>query len=357
MPLTFSQTPRLSARQLVAHTPTARVLSLLLGAVAIASVSQSAIAAQPQSAIEPQSAIAAQSLPHPRMPQVKMPNGPRGSSPQTREAMPAKAALPKAIANQILQDMHKRSGIPVSQLRITRSEGTYWDGCLGVAEPGTPCTMQAIAGWRVTVAGPQTRWVYHATQGQGIKLNGVVSVPRALVNSAIQDAAQRSNLPKSQFKLHWAEQVRWSDGCLGLGGDQMCTQALVPGWRLVVSHGDSRWVYRSALQGTSVVFDAAASTPGKVSRQLPPELKAFILNDISVRLGRPNHGLKIVQADFRTWNPCENLPPDRVCAQVMFSGWRVLAQGLVNGQLEEWVYQGNTPDRVSLSNIRLLRQG
>lgn len=46
----------------------------------------------------------------------------------------------------------------------------------------------------------------------------------------------------------------WPDGCLGLGGpDELCTQAIVPGYRVVVSVNGANQTYRTNTDGTVVV--------------------------------------------------------------------------------------------------------
>ncbi|NJK61022.1 MAG: hypothetical protein HC918_13330 [Oscillatoriales cyanobacterium SM2_1_8] len=45
----------------------------------------------------------------------------------------------------------------------------------------------------------------------------------------------------------------WPNGCLGLGGpDELCTQALVPGWRVVLTDGQRTQVFRSDRTGRQV---------------------------------------------------------------------------------------------------------
>lgn len=50
-----------------------------------------------------------------------------------------------------------------------------------------------------------------------------------------------------------AFEKNWPDGCLGLGGDQMCTQAIVPGYEVTVQANGSERVYRTNADGSVVV--------------------------------------------------------------------------------------------------------
>ncbi|HEY9690752.1 MAG TPA: S-layer homology domain-containing protein [Oculatellaceae cyanobacterium] len=99
--------------------------------------------------------------------------------------------------------------------------------------------------------------------------NGVEALP-LVINAVIKDAVQRTGMPNSQLSVVEVKQQTWSDGCLGLaeaGG--FCTQAMVPGWSVTVTNGESRWLYRTNLSGTVVKWDAAASSI-KTARVNPP---------------------------------------------------------------------------------------
>jgi hypothetical protein len=187
----------------------------------------------------------------------------QGTPVQASRAMSA-AKLPKSVANGVLQDMSRRTGMPTSDLRIVGVEQQLFNGCLSVASPDTPCTAIGISGWRVTVQGRQQRWVYHATQNHGLKLNGLSSIARSLANAALQDASRRSGLPTSQLKIFWVEPKAWPNGCLGIDKPGVgCTLAQVPGWQVTVANGQKRWVYRTGLSGNNVLLDVAASQPQK----------------------------------------------------------------------------------------------
>ncbi|WP_448570515.1 hypothetical protein [Trichothermofontia sp.] len=169
-----------------------------------------------------------------------------------------RTALPRSLQNDILQDMSRRTLLPVSQLRIMRVDADTFDGCLGVAPRDGACTMIALPGWRVAVAGGQFYWFYHATTSQGFKLNGFTSVPIAITRAALRDAAQRSRLSVGQLQVNWVEQKTWSNGCFDLPTGGVCTSAMVPGWQVTIAHQQKRWVYRTD-SGNTVQFDRAAS--------------------------------------------------------------------------------------------------
>jgi hypothetical protein len=66
------------------------------------------------------------------------------------------------------------------------------------------------------------------------------------------------------------ESVTWSDGSLGCPMPGMVyTQALVPGWRLVVTDSARRWTYHASRSGAWVQCAAGTARPtlpGRVAR-------------------------------------------------------------------------------------------
>ncbi|HEY9814015.1 MAG TPA: S-layer homology domain-containing protein, partial [Candidatus Sericytochromatia bacterium] len=129
--------------------------------------------------------------------------------------------------------------------------------------------------------------------------NGAEGLP-LVINAVIKDAVQRTGRPNSQLSVVEVKQQTWSDGCLGLGGaGVLCTQAMVPGWSVTVTNGESRWLYRTNLSGTLVKWDAAASSiktarvisplpsPSTERTQQPAPLRAIQLPDQVTRQTDP----------------------------------------------------------------------
>ncbi|MDO8604390.1 MAG: hypothetical protein Q7K40_03275 [bacterium] len=49
-----------------------------------------------------------------------------------------------------------------------------------------------------------------------------------------------------------AYEKNWPDGCLGLGGDKMCTQAIVPGYEVTVQAKGTERTYRTSADGSFI---------------------------------------------------------------------------------------------------------
>lgn len=80
-------------------------------------------------------------------------------------------------------------------------------------------------------------------------------VPPAVINRLRQVLSTRTKIPATKLKVIEAAAKTWTDGCLGLGeADEICTEALITGWRVVFSDGNQRWVYRSDQQAPSVTI-------------------------------------------------------------------------------------------------------
>lgn len=79
-------------------------------------------------------------------------------------------------------------------------------------------------------------------------------------DAVFKDVSQKTGIESSKLRIVKVEKETWSDGCLGLGdSNSMCTQSLVPGWRVIVASGSQSWVYRTNLAGTVAKWDEVAT--------------------------------------------------------------------------------------------------
>ncbi|HLO86735.1 MAG TPA: hypothetical protein VK203_17280 [Nostocaceae cyanobacterium] len=156
----------------------------------------------------------------------------------------------QGTANTILQDMSKRSGIPVKELQVTKAEPRTFNGCLSIATPETACNEIGLLGWRVIAEGYQQRWVYHVVPGKGLKLNGVESFPRQLLDTLIKDIANFAKVPEANLKTYWIEQKVWNNDCRGLNSinsTPTCKPGFFPGWIVKITDGSQIWTYHTAI--------------------------------------------------------------------------------------------------------------
>lgn len=84
------------------------------------------------------------------------------------------------------------------------------------------------------------------------------SLPPQISERIRKDLERRTGEAGDRFQVKLATAQTWPDGCLGLARPgEFCTQALVKGWRVVMSLKQKQWVYRSNRQGTVIRFETA----------------------------------------------------------------------------------------------------
>lgn len=77
--------------------------------------------------------------------------------------------------------------------------------------------------------------------------------------AAIQALSEQHNIAIEQIKLVSTDAETWPDGCLGISfPGMMCTQALVDGFRILLSANGQEYEYRTNLDG-SLVIEATQS--------------------------------------------------------------------------------------------------
>lgn len=109
------------------------------------------------------------------------------------------------------------------------------------------------------------------------------SLPRPVANAVLQDVARTQGILTRQLQITDYNQQSWRDGCLELPQpDELCTQALVPGWRIVVSNGRQNWVYHTNQTGSAVRVNQKTSestlSPVQIpTSELPPPLDRDIV--------------------------------------------------------------------------------
>lgn len=75
-------------------------------------------------------------------------------------------------------------------------------------------------------------------------------LPAAIVRALRQDVSKRTGIQPQTIQVIESAPKNWPNGCLGLAKpDEMCTQSLVNGWRVTLSNGSRRWVYRTNASG------------------------------------------------------------------------------------------------------------
>jgi hypothetical protein len=77
--------------------------------------------------------------------------------------------------------------------------------------------------------------------------------PNSVIAAARQDLSRKTKISVNRLQIQAAQPQTWPDGCLGLAKPgELCTQALVPGWRIVLTDNQKTWVYRTDSSGANL---------------------------------------------------------------------------------------------------------
>ncbi|MEH2327197.1 MAG: hypothetical protein V7K32_27275 [Nostoc sp.] len=113
--------------------------------------------------------------------------------------------------------------------------------------------------------------------------NNLHKLPASVKNAVFQAASKRLQQPISQLRIIEFQQQTWRNGCLELANaDEFCTEALVPGWRVLVGIGEQTLVYHTNQTGSVLRLNQKASSislaPVRISvSDLPPPLAGYVV--------------------------------------------------------------------------------
>ena len=83
---------------------------------------------------------------------------------------------------------------------------------------------------------------------------------QSIIAAAKQDAVARG-LPAQAITVQSAQRVTWRDGSLGCPApDVQYTQALVPGWRVILRVGDATYDYHATANGHLILCPRERAT-------------------------------------------------------------------------------------------------
>jgi hypothetical protein len=123
-------------------------------------------------------------------------------------------------------------------------------GCAPRGGPGEPVAPGPPEGEQSTVIKPPPQNTIVSANGEGLVLPS-----EALISQALADASGRTGLPLAALSVVESSPRTWRDGSLGCPEPGMnYTQALVPGWRLVIRAGEELLDYRMATRGTAFMY-------------------------------------------------------------------------------------------------------
>ncbi len=253
---------------------------------------------------------------------------------QVQRQNDTKSGLPLAVVNAVTKDVSRRENIPETRLRIVNySKETWRNGCLEVLKPGEMCTQALVPGYKVTVSDGSQKWIYHTDKnGRKLRLASGNSgdsgsqLPDSVKSRVIRDASQRLGQPISNFFIMQTQEKTWKDGCLELrDANTVCSQVLVPGYRVIVGTKGQSLVYHTNKSGSVIKLNTKASEI--TDNGLPSQVKDTVLKAASEFIGSSR--LRVTKAEQVTFtDSCLNLGrANESCLRANQKGWRVTVKG------------------------------
>jgi len=137
----------------------------------------------------------------------------------------------------------------------------------------------------------------------------------AAQQAAITAVSKTLNVPPGQITLISTEAVEWPDGCLGVHRiDVMCTQAVVPGFKMMLEANGRTYEVHTNENGSSVVI-----VPDVVNAD---ELEEMVIKQLAMNLGLQEDAISVVSSsDVEFSDSCLGVAmQDVMCAQVVTPG-------------------------------------
>ncbi len=253
--------------------------------------------------------------------------------------------LPPAIKNAVLRDASEWSKLPISSLRIVKSDRHTWGNPCEVTFHRT-CNQASYIptpGWIVTVDSPNQQWIYHVNDDASVvALDRAPSLSEIAAKVIKQDAAKLSQTPVSASQLRIIKVQRLLDENTACQGTSNCTVPVTFSWQATVSDGRKSWIYRVKDNGEATLLWTQAEILSPANTTLPQFIADAVLARAAQKLGLPVSQLRIVEAQQKQWRDrCLGISePLILCTPAVVPGWQVT----VSGGQQHLVYRVGKPD-------------
>lgn len=241
------------------------------------------------------------------------------SAPSTPTPWPPAQRAIAALAAQL--------SIAPAEIKLVSAEPVDWpDGCLGVFQRGVMCTQAIVPGYRLILETNGEQYEVHTdlTGNQALLAPAVSQAapigPRP--NIALRQAiATRLGLPASQVQVSAIEPMTWPDACLAAPQpDELCAEALTPGYRVTVEAEGVRYVFHTDESGAQV-RPAPLTTEDTALTDI---LRDLVAAQLSIEADR----VEVISMEAVDWpDACLGVQiPDLGCAQVLTPGFKIALQ-------------------------------
>jgi hypothetical protein len=124
----------------------------------------------------------------------------------------------------------------------------------------------------------------------------------------------------AQIAVVSVSEQNWPDGCLGLPqAGEICSMAIVTGWRIEVSDKLQTWYYRTDRTGKTLRLE----NPDRSI--LPQPVARKLIQQVARETNTQARKLRITEVRSRTYGGCLGIyRPNRGCTKIAIPGWQAI---------------------------------
>jgi hypothetical protein len=140
----------------------------------------------------------------------------------------------------------------------------------------------------------------------------------AVIQSIRQAVKQQFGVAK--IGVVSAIEQNWPDGCLGLPkSEEVCTMAIVTGWRVEVSDNLQTWFYRTDRTGKTIRLENPQRSV--IPQPVASKLIQQVARETNIQAGK----LRITEVKSKTYDGCLGIyRPSQACTKIAIQGWQAI---------------------------------
>lgn len=173
-----------------------------------------------------------------------------------------------AVVKVAIADLAGRLRVSADEIKVVKVEEVTWpDASLGNPQPGMVYAQVLVPGYKVILEARGTQHEYHTDRtNRAVYVGEVAQVTQpTAVGAAIADLAGRLRIAPEQVEPLTVEEVQWPNSALGWPEPgMMYTQALVPGYRVILGAEGRQFEYHTTEQAAGKLggmhFDPETTT-------------------------------------------------------------------------------------------------
>lgn len=241
-------------------------------------------------------------------------------------------SLPDGIRQTAIQQIQLslQNQQPSKKITVTSVEPRVWkNDCLDLKNPFQKCRNLKTPGWLIRIKNHNQdwrepeQWIFRSDlNGKKVEFDVSTSLgklPDKIINDILNDAAKRSQINRSQWKLHRVEIGYYPSRPIQGAAPQ---RENTYGWQVSVTAPGQKWVYYTTSKITN--FDAPQS--------IPDYLKKQAIAMAAKQSGLPTNTFRFHWGEYVMWNDtCLGITINKpACEQKAVPGWQIQIMGINN---------------------------